>query len=120
MTHPDSEREACMTLEQLKDWHERESFRSLPRFPDASKFHDRAVRAIDHHLTTRAHADARGALPDVPIDAEEVAVSLGDDAQLVRRKLGDDSEVAENMERAAEIIYSMIAAMSSTPSDKAG
>jgi len=37
-------------------------------------------------------------------DAEEVAESLGDDAAQVRDIIGADSEIADNMERAAEIL----------------
>lgn len=40
----------------------------------------------------------------VPTDAEEVAVSLCDDAEVIRREMATDSEIADNMVRAAEII----------------
>jgi hypothetical protein len=63
MTHPDSEREACMTLEAIRDelrMHARD-FRIAPSLPTTANAMDRLADAIDRHLTNRAHADARDA-----------------------------------------------------------
>lgn len=46
----------------------------------------------------------RSADTAMPSEAEQVATCLGDDAEVVRREMCHDSEIADNMERAAQLI----------------
>jgi hypothetical protein len=75
---------------------------------DVAEAYERAIwglSSIEKHLS----AQAKVQLPD---DVEEVTVSLGDDAAYLRMENNGESEIADNMERAAELIESFAARLS--------
>ena len=94
-----------MTLEQVRDDLRKEiEFQGQMGAYAATKVLSRYLRAINAYLA------AQSAMR-VDEDVEEVVVSLGDDAAFLRMENDGDSEIADNMERAAEIIESMRAAL---------